>query len=86
MEVEVVPSIIPEPQHLGSTSMDRMSPVETLDKAQSITDTAILAKISLTEILRTPLEVRLSMRSSLIDILWWVLTGILFAIVCNRVV
>jgi tetratricopeptide (TPR) repeat protein len=91
MEVEVVlseavPSIIPEPQPLGPASMDRTSPVKTLDKAQSVTDIAIPAKISLAEILRTPLEVRLSMRSSLMDILWWILTGILFAIVCSRVV
>ncbi|KAF7357888.1 Tetratricopeptide repeat family [Mycena venus] len=50
------------------------------------TDTAISAKGYLKDILSMPLEVRLSLRSTPMDVLWWLLTGILFAVVWSRLV
>jgi tetratricopeptide (TPR) repeat protein len=58
------------------------------------TDTVLVAEGSLTEILSKPLEVRLSMNMSMsmsmcgtpMDILWWMLVGILFVAMWSHIV
>ncbi|KAJ7855399.1 hypothetical protein B0H13DRAFT_2577891 [Mycena leptocephala] len=56
----------------------------------AVTDTALVAKGSLTEILSKPLEVRMSMsmnmRGTPMDILWWMLVGILFVAMWSHIV
>ncbi|KAJ7367682.1 hypothetical protein DFH08DRAFT_980308 [Mycena albidolilacea] len=54
-------------------------------EGKNATDTAIH---SIKHVLNKPLlvEVRLSMRSTIMDILWWIILGISFAVACKRAV
>ncbi|KAJ6542580.1 hypothetical protein B0H19DRAFT_1170994, partial [Mycena capillaripes] len=56
------------------------------DQGPTATDTTIFAKSPgpIADILSTRLELRLTVRSTPVDILWWVLTGLLLAVVCSR--
>ncbi|KAF7357936.1 Tetratricopeptide repeat family [Mycena venus] len=75
--------VIPSAAHASSVELEVLSPAhktsvasESPDEGPSITETAPSAKKSLTDVLSKPLEVRLS--STPMDILWWILLGILF--------
>ncbi|KAJ6594598.1 hypothetical protein B0H19DRAFT_1247259 [Mycena capillaripes] len=69
---------------VGVSHMDVTASIAAPDEGPTATDTDISIYPKrprpFTDILRTPLEVRLNMRSTPADILWWVLTGILFAL------
>ncbi|KAF7357911.1 Tetratricopeptide repeat family [Mycena venus] len=73
--IDVLPESSPTSTSLAATPDENPTPV----------DTAVPAKSHFKAILSTPLEIRLSMRSTLMDILWWLLVGILFiAFVSSR--
>ncbi|KAJ6594601.1 hypothetical protein B0H19DRAFT_65986 [Mycena capillaripes] len=69
-----------------------IEPVSVLHDGHKATNTGISTKNLFTGILSTPLEVKLNMSMSMhmhstpMGILWWVLTGTLFAFVCSRLV
>ncbi|KAJ7933989.1 hypothetical protein B0H13DRAFT_688185 [Mycena leptocephala] len=94
MDTDVVISDATHCKNLVSASMDNtaMSSFAALEEPEgpATMDTVLVAKGSLTEILRKPLEVRLSMSMNMhgtpMDVLWWVLVGILFVVVWSHIV
>ncbi|KAJ7836311.1 hypothetical protein B0H13DRAFT_2423099 [Mycena leptocephala] len=92
MDTDVVISDATHSENPVSASIDNTptSSFAALEEPEgpATTDTVLAAKGSLAEILSKPLEVRLSMsmRGTLMDILWWVLVGILFVVVWSCIV
>ncbi|KAJ7933983.1 hypothetical protein B0H13DRAFT_2500987 [Mycena leptocephala] len=92
----VISDATTHPENPVSASMDNTVtssfPVLEEPEGPATTDTALVTKGSLTEILSKPLEVRLSMnmrmsmRGTPMDILWWMLVGILFIAIWSRIV
>ncbi|KAJ7840434.1 hypothetical protein B0H13DRAFT_2416212 [Mycena leptocephala] len=94
MDTDVVISDATHSENPVSASIDNTptSSFAVLEEPEgpATTDTALVAKGSLTEILSKPLEVRLNMsmnmRGTPMDILWWTLVGILLVAVWSRIV
>jgi tetratricopeptide (TPR) repeat protein len=96
MNTDMVISNATYSENLVSAYMDNTltSSFAALEEPEgpATTDTALVAKGSLTEILSKPLEVRMSMNMSMsmrgtpMDILWWMLVGILLVAVWRRIV
>jgi hypothetical protein len=92
MDTDVIISDATHSENPVSASMDNTptSSFAALEEPEgpATMDTVLAAKGSLAEILSKPLEVRLSMsmHGTLVDILWWMLVGILLVAVWNRIV
>ncbi|KAJ7836309.1 hypothetical protein B0H13DRAFT_2423087 [Mycena leptocephala] len=93
MDTDVVILDATHSENPVSASMDN-TPTSSFAALEepATTDTVLVTKGSLTEILSKPLEVRMSMNMSMsmrgtpMDILWWMLVGILFIAVWSHIV
>jgi tetratricopeptide (TPR) repeat protein len=96
MDIDVVILDATHFENLVSAYMDNTltSSFAALEEPEGPTamDTALVTKGSLTEILSKPLEVRMSITMNMsmcgtpMDILWWMLVGILFVAMWSRIV
>jgi hypothetical protein len=85
---EVIPdaTVTPEPEAPVIPDEGAITSAVVLEEGLTATDTAISFKTPFTDILNKPLEVKLSLRSTPMDIVWWMVLGILVAIVWSRIV